>query len=290
MVMVVSMALVTIMQATPQAGNRDGFTLWQLPEQTPSQMMSYVLRTPNGKVIVIDGGMAGDAPYLRQFIKGLGGEVEAWFLTHPHVDHVSAFINILRNPDGIKIGPIYASLPTEEWMLKYDPQYAASLINLNKALKETGRAAVELTCGQDFVFDRVNFKVLAVKNTEILTGTANNSSVVLRIWDSTKSVLFLGDTGLESGEKLLRDKYASYLPSDYVQMAHHGQDGAGEEVYKAIKPSYCLWTTPLWLWNVDNGGGTGSGPWKTLETRKWIENLGVKRNYVTGVDGLVEIN
>jgi len=288
--MVFSKSLAAIMQSMLQADNRNGFTLWQLPEQTTTQMMSYVLRTPNDKVIVIDGGMAGDAPYLRQFIQDLGGSVEAWFLTHPHIDHVSAFIDILRNPNGIKIGEIYASLPTQEWMLTYDPQYARGLIDLNRALKETGRSAIELTCGQDFVFDNVNFKVLAVKNPEIHAGTANNSSVVLRVWDSTKSVLFLSDTGQEAGEKLLRSKYVSYLPSDYVQMAHHGQDGAGEEVYKAIKPSYCLWTTPIWLWNNDNGGGTGSGPWKTLETRKWIEKMGVKRNYVTGVDGLVEIN
>lgn len=287
--MVFSKSLAAIMQSTLLADNRNGFTLWQLPEQTPTQMMSYVLRTPNDKVIVIDGGMAGDAPYLRQFIQDLGGSVEAWFLTHPHIDHVSAFIDILRNPNGIKIGEIYASLPTEEWMLAYDPQYARGLIDLNKALKETGISAIELTCGQDFVFDNVNFKVLAVKNPEIHTGTANNSSVVLRVWDSTKSVLFLSDTGLEAGEKLLLGKYASYLPSDYVQVAHHGQDGAGEEVYKAIKPSYCLWTTPIWLWNNDNGGGAGSGPWKTLETRRWIEKMGVKCNYVTGVDGLVEI-
>ena len=36
------------------------FTLWQLPEQTASQMMSYVLRTAGGKVIVIDGGVHGE--------------------------------------------------------------------------------------------------------------------------------------------------------------------------------------------------------------------------------------
>ena len=45
------------------------FTLWQLPNQTPTQMMSYVIQTPHKKVLVIDGGNAGDAPYLRDFIR-----------------------------------------------------------------------------------------------------------------------------------------------------------------------------------------------------------------------------
>ena len=28
------------------------------------------------------------------------------------------------------------------------------------------------------------------------------------------------------------------------------------------------------------GGGIGSGPWLTLETRKWMDELGVKEHYV----------
>ena len=37
------------------------FTLWQLPSQTGSQINSYVLQTSGQKVIVIDGGVAGEA-------------------------------------------------------------------------------------------------------------------------------------------------------------------------------------------------------------------------------------
>ncbi|MCD8032720.1 MAG: MBL fold metallo-hydrolase, partial [Alistipes sp.] len=66
---------------------RPGFTLWQLPPQGPSQMNSYVIRTDAGRVVVIDGGTAADAPYLRGFLAALGNRVERWFVTHPHVDH-----------------------------------------------------------------------------------------------------------------------------------------------------------------------------------------------------------
>lgn len=70
------------------------------------------------------------------------------------------------------------------------------------------------------------------------------------------------------------------LDSDYVQMAHHGQNGVTYEFYQAVSPKYCLWPTPEWLWNNDNGGGYNSGPWKTLETREWIEKLDVEENYI----------
>lgn len=266
------------------------FTLWQLPEQTHTQMMSYVLQTPNGKVIVVDGGTAGDAPYLLQFLENLGGKVEAWFLTHPHSDHLGAIIKILNQPTDLQIECVYTSLPSKEWSAKYDsPNGNATSAAIRQALQDSSTKAVELSLGENFIFDEVNFKVLGIKNEDILTGTTNNSSIVLRVWDSSKSVLFLGDLGPEAGEKLLKGNYTKDLHADYVQMAHHGQDGANEDVYQMIHPTYCLWPTPIWLWNNDQGDGEGMGPWKTFETRSWIEKLGVKRNYVTGVDGLIKI-
>ena len=63
-------------------------------------------------------------------------------------------------------------------------------------------------------------------------------------------------------------------------MAHHGQGGVTREVYEAISPSVCLWDTPDWLWDNNSGGGYNSGPWKTLEVRAWMEELGAIEHYV----------
>jgi len=264
-------------------------TLWQLPEQTQTQMMSYVIRTTKGRVVVIDGGTYGDAPYLKAFLKKNGGRVEAWFITHPHTDHCSALAGILTHPEGIAIGRMYASLPKVEWVRDYEPYAARTLEALNEAASGAKKCFAELVPGEVLDFDEVRIEVLAVKNPEIHTNALNNSSVALRMQDPTKSVLFLGDLGPEAGEKLLASKYAKRLRADYVQMAHHGQQGVTEEFYKAVSPSYCLWTTPEWLWENDQGDGPGTGPWKTLEVRAWMEKMPVKRHYVTWIDGLVEI-
>ncbi len=92
------------------------FTLWQLPSQTPSQMMSYVLVTGGGKVIVIDGGNRGDALYLKGFLGAVGNHVHNWFISHPHPDHVDALTAILEEPGDLKIDEIYSSLPEESWV------------------------------------------------------------------------------------------------------------------------------------------------------------------------------
>jgi len=72
-------------------------------------------------------------------------------------------------------------------------------------------------------------------------------------------------------------------------MSHHGQHGVYESFYQAVQPEYCLWPTPCWLWNNDNGGGPGSGKWLTPEVRAWIEKLKVKKNFVA-CDGLCKID
>jgi len=266
------------------------FTLWQLPNQTPSQMMSYVIRTVHGRLIVIDGGRDGDAPYLTAFLKDLGGRVEAWFITHPHGDHCDALREILGNPQDLAIGPIYASMPDPAWLAETsrDDSEKRTLADLLAALKQTKRALVDVSLGQEFRIDGLRIEILGIRNPEIRVNPVNNSCMVLRTSDKRKSVLFLADSGPEAGDKLLAGPYAKRLHADYVQMAHHGQKGVGEAVYQAIHPSYCLWPTPKWLWDNDPGSGKGTGHWKTLEVRAWMERFPVKKHYLL-FDGLQKI-
>ncbi len=256
------------------------FTLWQLPNQTRTQMMSYVIRSDGGKVIVIDGGNAGDAAYLADFLKGQGGTVDAWFITHAHDDHFDALGEILKNPGALKIGAIYSSLPTQAWIDQHGvASEKASFARFQEALAQGKRTVTELSLGQEMEIDGIRIEVLGVKNPEITVNPVNNSSLVLRISDKSKSVLFLADLGVQGGEKLLQSPLADRLPSDYVQMAHHGQNGVNEAFYRRVNPSYCLWPTPDWLWENDKGGGKNSGPWRTLEVRAWMEKLPIKVHY-----------
>ncbi|MFA6241512.1 MAG: MBL fold metallo-hydrolase [Candidatus Hydrogenedentales bacterium] len=257
------------------------FTLWQLPNQTPTQIMSYVLQTRGGKIIVIDGGVAGDTPYLREFLKARGNKVDTWFLTHPHDDHMTALREIARIPEGLTIGSLYASMPDADWVSQTcndseKQQYAEFIA----AMRDAKRDLLELELGQTLRIDGLKIEVLGVKNPEYKSNPLNNSSVVLRVSDSRKSVLFLGDLGVQGGNKLLASPYVKRLHCDYVQMAHHGQNGVSQEFYRAVNPTYCLWPTPKWLWDNDSGGGKGSGKWKTLEVREWMNEFPIKKHYV----------
>ena len=260
--------------------NESHFTLWQLPNQTGTQIMSYVMQTTEGSLIVVDGGMPGDAPYLAAFLKERRNVVEAWFISHPHTDHFSALSEILKNPGELTIKAIYASLLPPDWIDENASEGEAKLYHEFVAtVAASGRTISEVRPGQHFDFDGVAIQILAVKNPEITHNGINNSSMVFKVTDRTKSVLFTGDLGVEGGDKLLKSPLAEHLKADYVQMAHHGQTGVNEAFYQHVAPRFCLWPTPLWLWDVDNGGGKGSGPWKTLEVREWMSKLPIEKHY-----------
>ena len=264
-------------------------TLWQLPAQAASQMNSYVMRTGAEKIIVIDGGLAGDAPYLKGFLAALGGQVDTWFITHPHFDHVDALTAILNDPGDLGIGRILGSLPEEDWIARHEPEFLDTTQALKRALGKSGRRVTELSLGQVIETDGVRFEILGIKNPEITADALNNSSIVMRAQDADKSILFPGDAGVPGGRKVLEGPYRDRLRADYVQMSHHGQNGVDEAFYQAVRPTCCLWPTPRWQWENDAGEGPETGPWRTREVREWMEKLNVQKHYVSA-DGLCRID
>ncbi len=267
-------------------GSNKTFTLWQLESQINTIGNSYVIRTVNGKVIVMDGGY--DKDYLRGFIDALGGEVEAWIISHPHDDHMTALSKMLENLNGLKISKVYHSRFLDELIDSEDANTAELTRKFYSLLDNaTDIEVIDCNCGDEFEIDGVNFKVLSEKNPEIRG--YNESSMVVKVWDNKKSIIFLGDLAVKGGQKLLDSEYAKDLECDYLQMAHHGQDGCDKHFYETVKFRACLWPSPSWVYNNDQGGGFNTGRLKTVEVRNWMKELGITEHYVS-CEGLVRID
>lgn len=263
------------------------FTLWQLPSQINTIGNSYVIRTGDGKIIVMDGGVAEEEGYLRGFIGALGNEVTCWFVTHPHPDHIGALTRILKNPAGIKIHQICQSTFSDE-LLNREPDYKGAAIDYYETAKKSGIKITEAEPGMTFAYGNTHFKILGIKNEDITVNPYNNSSMIIKVWDSAKSVLFLADAGAEQGEKLLNGPYRNELDCDYMQMSHHGQQGVSMDFYRTVKFRACLWPTPTWVYNNDAGQGFNTHILTTIETRNTIEELGIKEQYFS-FEGLAKI-
>lgn len=279
-ILAIALCIIAVIVSIVRISNEHTVELTQLSDHSTRQMMGYILKTKNNKIIVIDGGTTDDTENLIKQINKHGGKVDAWFLTHLHDDHLGAFSNI-ANDEQIQIEKIYCSFNEYSWYEENELARAEFSKQILEILKQDNikDKVEEVSLNQDINIDDVKIEILGIKNPEITENAGNEQSMVVKFDTGKTTFLVLGDTGIKSSEKLLKTQKEK-LKSDIVQMAHHGQNGATKELYEQINPTICMWPTPEWLWNNDSGEGKGSGPWKTLETRQWMEELKVKKNYV----------
>ena len=257
--------------------------LCQLNQATPTQMMSYIIRTGQGRLIVVDGGNAGDAPALLSGLKALWRGpgrpvVEAWFLTHLHSDHLDAFIEIMtKSGSEVAVRNVYAHVPPRAVLDSVKGAEKREVDRLEQALRALPEGLLHtVRTGEALRVDDLTFDILHVPDQAELANAINNSSLVFRMTAGGQTVLFTGDIGRETSARLVQ-RYGARLQSDIVQMAHHGQNGATREFYQAVRPRICLWPTPEWLWTNRDG----KGKYQTLEVRRWMEELKVDRSIVS---------
>jgi hypothetical protein len=258
----------------------DGQKITMLAGQGDGQMMSFVIETAGGRLIVVDGGRVPDAQRLTSFLMERGGHVSAWLLTHAHDDHVGALYTILNDPDSpLTIDGVYYSMFDAATYTAFAPEDNEWALRMLDTFSKTSPWILhpDVRAGYELYVDEVH--IMALNSAYLCeSDVLNNSSVVWRMEMGSRNVLFLGDLAEEGGWKLRSDIDSALLRADVVQMAHHGQNGVDRSFYEAVFPQVCLWTTPQWLWDNDAGGGPGTGPWRTLETRAWMAELGVALN------------
>jgi len=255
-----------------------------------SQMMGCVIKTKN-QTIVIDGGTEQDYPQLLKLLNEISSaKVDAWFFTHMHHDHIGAFVKSIENGT-VFVDEIYLNIPKLEDIIKYDERNLSDFeINQLEKIYSYFSASNCLNIvqkGDKFIFDETEIEILRVYNPQIKVNFINNSSMVFKVQGAKKSVLILGDLGEEGGDETLKINDVSSLKTDYTQLAHHGQNGVRKEFYQKIQPKICLWAAPVWLWENNIGGGFDSGPFNTVRTREWMEEIGVE-GHIIEKDGTTE--
>ena len=276
-----------------------GYKILQAPNMTPTQMMSYLITTPNGELIVIDGGWREDTDYLVEKIHEFGSKVSLWIITHVHHDHYLALTQILEREDryGITIEKLCYNFPPQDWILDAEPQFADNNKIFFAVLPKVKDITHIVEENEELVIDGMTIEFMHVPDdyNDYDPGykggsTVNDTSIVFKMnFPTGKTALFMGDLGFRAGQKLA-EKLGERLKSDIVQMAHHGQNGAGEDVYKLVKPELCMWTAPMWLYdnnmwyrdpeNFENK--FNSHYFKTVTVREWMDKLGVKMHAVEG--------
>ncbi|HCW51217.1 MAG TPA: MBL fold metallo-hydrolase [Clostridiales bacterium] len=212
-------------------------------EELPGRLVVYFLdvgqadasfvRTPGGKVIVIDTGDSPDD--VVGFLRAKGVErVDVLVLSHPHADHIGGALRILEE---FEVGVLYDSgfvHPT--WV--YEETLAKAL-----ELRDAGRLTyVAARAGQVLEVDP-SVSVTVLHPEEPLGDEANDASVVLKMVFGSFSVLFTGDIE-EAGERAALARSAELgvdLGATVLKVAHHGsRTSTGPEFLEAVHPEVAV--------------------------------------------------
>lgn len=266
--------------------------IYMLAPAGTRQMNSFIITTVGGRIIIVDGGFYDDAETLISKLREITGQerptIDAWILSHSHEDHIDAFMRIMNeSPCALDLnGKIYYNFPSVQFFAHEDKSAVNTATQFYKLLPKFADKACIVSGGDVYEIGDARFEILYSPMSEFKRASCNNSSVVFKLLLGGKSALFLGDCGVEAGNKLL-EFYAGtgVLKSDICQMAHHGQGGVTKEFYREVSPKVCFWNTPLWLWNNDIGKGFDTYIFETVKVRGWMDEIGAETHFVMK-DGL----
>ena len=239
---------------------------------------SFIITTDDGKVIVIDGGYRTETAYFVEYLKAVTGQkkphIDAWFLSHPHDDHCEVFLEVAEHrADEVTFDKVYANFPEDPAFYEGYDEWGVMIVSEYNRLRPTfADKTASLAEGDVFNVGSAKFTVFYTFNPE--WKVCNEASTIMRMDLAGTSVMFNGDAETNAGNYVV-EKYGGtgLLHCDYCKMSHHGQNGVDRNFYEAVSPEVCLWPTPTWVYENTNGN------LKTFETRAWVEELGVTKEY-----------
>ena len=214
---------------------------------------AYSIITPEGDLYLIDGGFQGeDGQRITAYIDEHGGKVKGWILTHPHVDHIGAFLDYMAvNSENVET--VYYSPFTREFFEEEeDPAIYEIINNPNAILFYQFLDMMEATKEHVDYVPMLTGDKLAIGDLQIECFASfspnrhdvNANSLVFTISYEDFVLLLTGDmtelTLEDMKEEIPED--AILWDADIVQIPHHGYMAgiASDALYRATKPEYAL--------------------------------------------------
>jgi competence protein ComEC len=182
---------------------------------------AILVKTPLHQKILIDGGP--NNTIMNKLGKNLpfyDKEIDLMILTHPHADHLTGLIEVLKRYKVKKIlatGVLHTTSEYLSWLEEIKKQ------NIPMQIAKASQI-IDLSGG---------IKIEILHPLEDLSGKRvrdlNNSSIVFKLTFNKNSFLFTGDAELEVEKKLINSNFD--LKADVLKLAHHGSKNATSQAF-----------------------------------------------------------
>jgi len=186
-----------------------------------------LVQTKAGQTILIDGGPD------RKILQKLGGSlpwdkrtIDVVILSHPHADHLSGLIEVLKR---YQVNQILTT-----GVLHTTPEYLAflQLVKDKKIPVTTVQAGQVFNLAGDVKIDILwpSFSMVGQRVEDL-----NTTSIVNKVSFGKTSVLFMGDAPIESEQALLQAGVD--VRAQILKVGHHGsRNSSSEEFIKIVSP------------------------------------------------------
>lgn len=226
----------------------EDYKLYQHDVNEEAGGLSYIIELPSGGLVLIDGGYYADGVKLHDFIVSHGGKIEAWFLTHPHYDHIGAFLYCMTEGRAdIEVKNVYYSPFTAEFLessdsidseLEYEAFDFADFEKIRQ--EETAASFIPMMAGDVAEVEDIHVECLSSFDSAV--DDVNDNSLVLKMFMNDISMMITGDITAKTVDRMI-ERYGEtpeVWDVNFLQVPHHGYTGAGEKLYDLTQPEFVL--------------------------------------------------
>lgn len=202
---------------------------------------STLVKFPGGKTMLIDGGGFYKDSFdvgrmvIRPYLLSQGiKKIDYMLMTHPHPDHMSGLMHILKE---FELGEVWTSndpATTEKHRafikLIRERNIAQRIVSGKHPDIEIGGVIV------NFLMPNDNISAKGSSNSEV-----NNRSVVIKMSYGSSSILLAADMEAGAENRLLLS--GRNIKADVIKVGHHGSmTSSTAEFIKAVSPGYAVFT------------------------------------------------
>ncbi len=185
---------------------------------------SILIESPNGKTMLVDGGVKGAGQQVVSHINELGiDKLDIVVATHPDADHIGGLIPVLNSipiEQFYDSGKVHTSQTFEEMLSLIDTK------NIPYNVPKTGDSIA--------FDDELEIKVL---NANEDASDNNDASIVLKVTYGNISFLLTGDAGVALEKEMMQQNVKATI----LKAGHHGSNTSSSQSFiQAVQPEVTI--------------------------------------------------
>ena len=182
---------------------------------------SILIQSPNGKAMLIDGGIKGEGDNVVAYIREQGvSELDYVVATHPDADHIGGLIDVLNSisiKNFMDSGKVHTSQTYEQMITLIGDKNISYIVP---------------TIGQQIALD--DELDITVLNADESASDNNEASIVLKVSYGDISFQLTGDAGIEMEQQMMATQN---VQATILKAGHHGSNTSSSPAFiEAVSP------------------------------------------------------